>query len=456
MNNTALQGLSYYVKTYGCQMNLSDSEKVSGMLDAAGAYPVSSFEEANIVVFMTCCVREAADVRLYGQVASIKNMPAPDGGVRCIAVGGCIGQRDAEHLIEKLPHVDVVFGTHTFKDITALIAEAIQTDQPVVAIDEASGDSQAELPVHREHDFRAWLPIITGCNNFCTFCIVPHVRGREHSYSMEMLIADATLMKAQGVREITLLGQNVNSYGRDRYGEPQFAKLLHEVGKTGIERIRFVTSHPKDLLDETIEAMAEVDAVMPALHLAVQSGSDGVLKRMNRRYTAEHYLSLVDKVRTAIPDIALSTDIIVGFPGETEDDFEATLELARKVGYAQAFTFIYSKRENTRAARFKDQLDREVVQERFDRLVAVIQESAYAYNQQFDKQTVEVLVEGTSKRDEQVLTGRSRHDQTVNFVLPASCPQATPADLVGKIVNVTVESAKTWYLAGTMIDGSVR
>ena len=433
-------------------MNMHDSERVSGLLDSCGCLEVASPEEADIVIFMTCCVREAADTRLYGQCSSCKSLPAPPSGRRVIAVGGCIAQRDGAGLLTNLDNVDVIFGTHSITHVAELIAAAFEDRDTHVLCDENDPAPATSMPWHRAENYRAWVPIMTGCNNFCSYCIVPYVRGREKSRPFEEIVDEVTGLVRMGVREITLLGQNVNSYGRDLFGAPRFAELLREVGETGIERIFFTSSHPKDLLPETIEAMAEVPAVTPQLHLAVQSGSSRILKLMNRKYTRDQYLDLIRRVRERIPGIALSTDIIVGFPGETEEDFEQTLSLAREVGYAQAFTFIYSKREGTPAAKIDDPTPREVILERFDRLVKVIEDSAYAFNQHDLGATVPVLVEGTSKKDATKMIGKSPKNQTVH----APLPEGTTIDgLVGKIVDVKVDTARTWYLSGTMV-GSPR
>jgi tRNA-2-methylthio-N6-dimethylallyladenosine synthase len=487
------QGLRYCLRTFGCQMNKHDSERVAGMLEALGALEATAVEDADIIVFMTCCVREAADVRLMGQVASLKNLPKPgklgdqggdqgeldgrgggqgggqgDGrngdrngdswrGRRVIAVGGCIGQRDGGRLIEQLPHVDVVFGTHNIAHLPQLIRAAFEQGSKQVEVFEdgaSEGHSAAatELPTHREHAWHAWLPIMTGCDNFCSYCVVPYVRGREKSRPFEEIVAEAARLAAEGVREITLLGQNVNSYGRDLYGAPRFAEVLREVGASGVERLRFATSHPKDLSPETIAAFAETPAVMPQLHLPVQSGSDAVLKAMNRNYSAAHYLGLIESVRVACDaagkDVAFSTDVIVGFPGEDEEDFERTMELVRAVGYSQAFTFIYSRREGTPAATLQNEVPRAQAQERFDRLVELVQASAWEQNQKELGAVLPVLFEGSSKRDERILAGRSPKGQTVHVPLPEG---RASAEYAGRILDVAVEEARTWYLRGRLV-----
>lgn len=450
---TPFSNLTFCIHTFGCQMNKHDSERIAGMLEGLGALMVDTIEEADIVAFMTCCVREAADTRLYGQVASMKNVPLrPDSPLskRIIAVGGCIGQRDGDKLTAELPHLDVVFGTHNLGSLPKLIEAAIEEGGHHVEVLDAASSFPTELPTAREHSWAAWLPITIGCNNFCSYCIVPYVRGREKSRPLEDIVAEAEGYVRAGVKEITLLGQNVNSYGRDLYGSPRFADVLKAVDATGIARLRFATSHPKDLTDEVIEQFGSLRSLMPALHLPVQSGSDRVLRAMNRRYTTDHYRELVRKLRAVLPDIALSTDIIVGFPGETEEDFEGTYQLIDEIGYHQVFTFIYSKREGTPAARMEDNTPHEVIQERFDRLVDLVQRRAYELNQVDRGSVVDVLVEGASKRDARLLSGKSPKNQTVH----APVPEGVSAEsLAGSIVRVRIDEAKTWYLSGEIVDG---
>ena len=450
-----LLGTTYVVRAFGCQMNLHDAERVRGMLEEAGSLPVEAYEDADIVVFLTCCVREAADTRLYGQVATMRTLPLREGSPcsrRIVAVGGCIGQRDGDSLFVNLPNVDVVFGTHTLSRVVELVSRVLDggEDHLLALLDaDAPGQASTDLPTHRESDFHAWVPITFGCNNFCTYCIVPYVRGRERSRQFDEIVQEVGHLVDAGCKEVTLLGQNVNSYGRDLYGSPRFAELLRACGQTGIPRIRFATSHPKDLSDETIEAMAQTPAVMPALHLPVQSGSTRILKKMNRTYTREGYLDLVGRIRAAMPDIALSTDVIVGFPGETQQDFEQTLSLVEEVGYAQTFTFIYSKREGTPAATMPDDTPREIIQQRFDHLVESVQRCAFDANQPELGKTLPVLFEGLSKRDSSMLTGRSPKNQTVHAPLPAG---RIADELIGSILPVHVEEARTWYLRGSLVE----
>lgn len=449
-----LVGKTYYVRTFGCQMNLHDSERVAGVLDECGCICVDDPDHADIVVFMTCCVREKADQHLYGQASAMVSAPTPPSGRRVVAIGGCIAQRDGERIREHVACADVVFGTSAISSLPALLADAFAGDGSRAEVDtvEEGRPFSTDLPSHRATPFHAWVPIMTGCNNFCTYCIVPYVRGREKSRTIESVVSEVEQLVSGGVREVTLLGQNVNSYGRNIYGEPRFAELLRRVAGTGVERIRFTSSNPKDLSDATIAAMAETPAVMPHLHLAVQSGSTRVLRAMNRSYTHEEYLELVGRLRAAMPGLALSTDIIVGFPGETEEDFQDTLSLVREASFSSAYTFIYSRRPGTPAAEMADDTPREVIQERFDRLAALVADQAHEANQAFLGGLVSVLVEGVSKRDAGVLVGHSEHNQTVHFALPDG---RSSEGLVGSIVDVRVDEARTWYLRGA-VEGEPR
>lgn len=450
--NSVLEGLSYNVQTFGCQMNKHDSERISGLLRSKGAVEVDSIEDADVVVFMTCCVRESAETRLLGHVNSIKNMP-PKGssrvGRRIVAIGGCMGQNYGEGLLERAPGIDVVFGTHNISELPKLVEASIASEGFEHHTLLQADDFPTDLPTKRESPWSAWLPITIGCDNYCTYCIVPYVRGREKSRPLEDIAEEARRYGEAGVKEITLLGQNVNSYGRDLYSEPRFADVLDAVDASGVERLRFATSHPKDLTDEVIARFGTLRSLMPALHLPVQSGSNRILAAMNRRYTREHYLGLIEKLRAVVPDIALSTDIIVGFPGETEEDFMETYRLVEEVGYGQVFTFIYSKREGTPAAAMEDDTPREVIQERFDRLVDLVQRKAWEANQGELDTIVPVLIEGVSKRDELVLAGKSPKNQTVHAPVPAGL---RPEDLIGTIVPVAIDEARTWYLSGTVVD----
>jgi tRNA-2-methylthio-N6-dimethylallyladenosine synthase len=438
---------TFDVRTFGCQMNKHDSERIAGLLLSMGLTRAADGASPDVVVYNTCCVRENADERLYGQVASVKALKSANRDT-LIAVGGCVGQRDGAELARQLPHVDVVFGTHNIGNLPALLNAAAESRRPVVEVLESSeGDFASDLPTEREHAWHAWVPITVGCDNYCTYCVVPYVRGRERSRPLDDVITEVDHLIADGVVEITLLGQNVNSYGRDLYGEPRFAELLDAVAQTGVDRIRFTTSHPKDLSDATIATMASHPNIARYLHLPVQSGSDDVLMRMNRHYTQKSYLALVGRLYAAMPDLALSTDVIVGFPGETEEDFQRTMEVVEAARYDQAFTFIYSPREGTPAAMMEDQVPRELSQPRFDRLVAAVQGSALTKAQAYIGTVERVLVEGPSKRDPDVLAGRTNGNKMVH----AACPEGvTPAALAGTFVDVEITDAQTWFLFGNV------
>ncbi len=428
-------------------MNKHDSERVAGLLESSGLSHGPDIASADVVVFMTCCVRENADGRAMGQVASFKALK----DVRphtIIAVGGCVSQRDGSSLLRELPHVDIVFGTHNVGRLPELLSRAMAGERGVVEVLDGTNDFASDLPGVREHPWHAWVPITVGCDNHCTYCIVPRVRGPERSRTVESVIDEVTRLVADGVREVTLLGQNVNSYGRDLYGQPRFAEILSRVAATGVPRIRFATSHPKDLSDETIAVMASSPSICKALHLPVQSGSDRVLRAMNRHYTQSTYLSLVGRLYDAIPNLALSTDIIVGFPTESEDDFQDTLRVVREAHYDQAFTFIYSPREGTPAAAMEGHVDREVIQDRFDRLVAEIHSGATENNAKLLGTTQRVLVEGASRRDENVLAGRNEGNKVIHAPIPIG---RRAEELAGTFVDVEITETHTWFLAGTII-----
>lgn len=450
MNRSALlTGRTYFVRTFGCQMNLHDSERVAGVLDDCGCIAVATPEEADIVVFMTCSVREKADTHLYGQASGIVSLAPPPSGHRILAIGGCVAQRDGAELRRTIPGVNVVFGTGAIASLPILLEAALSDTSDEIMVDTAdvSRDATFDLPQHREFGWHAWVPIMSGCDNFCSYCIVPYVRGRERSRSFERVVAECEKLVADGAREICLLGQNVNSYGRDLYGSPRFAELFRAVGATGIERLRFTSSNPKDMTDDVISALAETPAAMPHLHLAVQSGSTRILAAMNRKYSRDDYLALVERLYAAIPGLAISTDIIVGFPGETEEDFSDTLSLVERVRFASAFTFIYSPRPGTPAAKMADDTPRELIQQRFERLGALVVDLAYEHNQRYLHTIRPVLVEGPSKRDPSVLVGHSPENVTVHF--PA--PRDDAHTLIGDIVDVRIEQARTWYLSGVAI-----
>jgi tRNA-2-methylthio-N6-dimethylallyladenosine synthase len=439
---------TFEVRTLGCQMNKHDSERIAGMLLARGMTPAPAGETADVIVFNTCCVRDNADQRLYGQVSSLSGIRRERGTV--IAVGGCIGQRDGSALLRTLPQIDVVFGTHNLARLPLLLDAAADSPRPIVEVEgPSSGDFTSDLPSLREHPWHAWVPIAVGCDNFCTYCIVPSVRGRERSRALQDVLAEVRRLASEGVVEVTLLGQNVNSYGRDLYGAPRFAELLRSVADTGVQRVRFTTSHPKDLSDETIRAIAESPQVCRHVHLPVQSGSDRILAAMNRHYTREDYLRLVDRLYEAMPDLSLTTDIIVGFPGETDDDFEETMRVVDAARYDQAFTFIYSPRKGTLAADMPHQVAREVVQPRFDRLVAAVQASALTKNLPLVSTVQTVLVEGASKRDPRMLSGRTGGNKVIHVPAPDG---ASVDRIAGTLVEVRIDDAQTWFCMGTLME----
>jgi tRNA-2-methylthio-N6-dimethylallyladenosine synthase len=436
----------YYVRTFGCQMNKHDSERIAGLLAAEGLARASEPSEADVVVFNTCCVRAGAEERLRGQVASLRALKDVRPHV-LIAIGGCVAQKEGDRLVRDLPHVDVVFGTDEIAALPDLLERARTTGRAAVDVGTDDRAFASDLPAERDKRWHAWLPITVGCDNHCSYCIVPSVRGPERSRRFDSVVDEARRLVADGVVEITLLGQNVNSYGRDLYGGPRFAEMLRAVAATGVRRVRFATSHPKDLTEETIEAIRDVSEVCPSLHLPVQSGSSRILRRMARGYTKEHYLTLIDRLYQEIPGIALSTDVIVGFPGETDEDFADTMDVIRRARFDQAFTFLFSPREGTAAAQMGDTVEREVAQARFDRLVEQVNASATAKNEPFVGSVQRVLLEGASKRDASMLLGRTE----TNKVVHAPCPEGgEPGDLAGTFVEIEIESAHTWFLAGRL------
>ncbi|HWC35662.1 MAG TPA: tRNA (N6-isopentenyl adenosine(37)-C2)-methylthiotransferase MiaB [Mycobacteriales bacterium] len=420
---------TYEVRTYGCQMNVHDSERICGLLETAGYERAADGDTADVVVFNTCAVRENADNRLYGNLGHLAPVKAAKPGMQ-IAVGGCLAQKDRGTIVERAPWVDVVFGTHNVGALPALLERARIEQESQVELLEALETFPSTLPTRRESAYRAWVSISVGCNNTCTFCIVPSLRGKERDRRPGDVLAEIEALVADGVVEITLLGQNVNSYGVEFGDREAFGKLLRACGGIdGLERVRFTSPHPRDFTDDVISAMAETPNVMPSLHMPLQSGSDRVLAAMRRSYRAERYLGIIDRVRAAIPHAAITTDIIVGFPGETEADFQATLDVARVARFAGAFTFQYSIRPGTPAATMADQIPADLVAERYERLVAVVEEVAWSENQALVGSEVEVLVavgEGRKDAATQRLSGRARDNRLVHL---AAC-DARPGDFV--------------------------
>ncbi|MBW8483582.1 tRNA (N6-isopentenyl adenosine(37)-C2)-methylthiotransferase MiaB [Actinomadura parmotrematis] len=458
---------TYEIRTYGCQMNVHDSERLSGLLEDAG-YVRAAGAEPDVVVFNTCAVRENADNRLYGNLGHLR--PVKDGrpGMQ-IAVGGCLAQKDRDTIVRRAPWVDVVFGTHNIGSLPALLERARVMDEAQVEIEESLVTFPSTLPTRRESPYAAWVSVSVGCNNTCTFCIVPSLRGKERDRRPGEILAEVEALVADGVVEITLLGQNVNAYGSGfgslasapaevremtRGGQSAFAGLLRACGGiAGLERVRFTSPHPKDFTDDVIAAMAETPNVMPSLHMPLQSGSDAVLKAMRRSYRQERYLGIIGKVRAAIPDAAITTDIIVGFPGETDEDFEQTLHVVREARFSSAFTFQYSKRPGTPAATMDGQLPKHVVQERYERLVALQEEISWAENRAQLGRTLDVLVaEGEGRKDQATrrLSGRAADNRLVHFAAPDEAVRP------GDMVPVEVTYAAPHHLVADIVAGPVR
>lgn len=441
---------TFAIRTFGCQMNEHDSERLAGLMVADGLIPVASGEEPDVVIFNTCTIRENADLKLYSALGQLKAQKENRPDMQ-IAVGGCMAQKDRGEILERAGWVDVVFGTHNLNSAPALLRRA-RSEGPLVEIldapdPEASRDMAPALYAVRELEFAAWMTIQTGCDNTCAYCIVPAVRGAEISRPLADLVREAEMLAKAGVSEITVLGQNVNSYGRDitKRG-PLFAELLRELGAiSGIERIRFTSPHPKDLRPETIEAMAEIDAVCPQLHLPLQSGSNRVLRAMRRGYSAERYMERLAAAREAISDLAVTTDIIVGFPGESDAEFNESLEVIASAEFDSAYTFIFSPRSGTRAAEMvEDFVDDDVVKQRFERLKQVLDRSALARHRGRVGQREEVLVEGPSRRNDQMLSGRTRQGKLVHFASPVEPLRA------GSLAMVDITYAAPYHLLGEL------
>ena len=427
---------SFEIRTYGCQMNMHDSERLAGLLEEAGYRRAADGAAPDVIVFNTCAVRENADNRLYGNLGHLLPVKNSHPGMQ-IAVGGCLAQKDRAGITARAPWVDVVFGTHNIGSLPALLDRARIQQQAQVEIVESLERFPSVLPARRESPYSAWVAISVGCNNTCTFCIVPSLRGREEDRSPGDVLAEIRALAADGVIEVTLLGQNVNSYGAGFGDRLAFGKLLRACGEiSGLERVRFTSPHPRDFTDDVIDAMAQTPNVMPQLHMPLQSGSDAVLRAMRRAYRRDKYLAIIDRVRAAIPDAAITTDIIVGFPGETERDFRDTLDIVRRARFSGAFTFRYSSRPGTPAAAMDGQLPSDVVQDRYERLAALVQETALAANLQFAGREVEVLVADGEGRKDQVthrMSGRARDNRLVHFAPADSAPR--PGDVVTTVVT---------------------
>lgn len=442
-----LNGKKYNIITFGCQMNEHDSETIAGMLQEKGCVETMSRDDSDITIINTCSVRENADKRFFGTLGQLKKLKEKNPEyVACVC--GCMMQQ--QHIIDtiksKYPWVDIIFGTHNIHRFPELLEKVYSEKKKIAETFEDSDQIVEGLPAKRLYKHKSFVNIMYGCNNFCTYCIVPYTRGREKSRKPEDIVREITGLVADGVKEVTLLGQNVNSYrGAGENGsECDFADLIYMINDIeGLERIRFMTSHPKDLSDKLIQAFVDCEKLCNYIHLPVQAGSDRVLRRMNRKYTREKYLEVVERLRKAVPDIAISTDIIVGFPGETEEDFEETLSLVRSVKYDSAFTFLYSVRQGTPAAEYEDQIPEEVKHQRFDRLVDAVNADSAEKNAAYKGRIERVLVEGVSKKNENTLTGRTEGFKLVDF--------EGGRELIGQMVNVEITEGKTFSLTGKIV-----
>lgn len=448
----SVAGRTYEVRTFGCQMNVHDSERLSGLLEDAGYQPVVAGDTPDLIVFNTCAVRENADMRLYGTLGSLRSVKERHPGMQ-IAVGGCLAQKDKDAVVKKAPWVDVVFGTHNIGSLPALLKRASHNHQAEVEIVDALEQFPSVLPAKRESAYAGWVSVSVGCNNTCTFCIVPSLRGKEIDRRPGDILAEVQALVDQGVVEVTLLGQNVNAYGVN-FADPDlpqdrsaFSRLLRACGEiTGLERVRFTSPHPAEFTSDVIDAMAETPTVCPQLHMPLQSGSDKVLKEMRRSYRTKKFLAILDEVRQKIPHAAITTDIIVGFPGETEEDFQATLDVVEKARFTSAFTFQYSPRPGTPAAEYEQQVPKEVVQERYERLIALQERVCLEENQKLVNTEVELLVQadgGKKNAKTHRMTGRARDGRLVHFHPVGSIDQSIRP---GDIITTTVTEAKPHFL----------
>ena len=434
--------LKYYILTMGCSLNENDSEKISGMLEEMNYVRTEDYTEADFIVFNTCCIRENAEDRLFGKLGEMKKVKQSNNSI--IAIGGCMMQE--KHIVDKLkqsyPYVDIVFGTHTIHKLPQDVYETLTKNEKIEDILDIDGEIYEGVPIKRADNKKAYVTIMYGCNNFCTYCIVPYVRGRERSRNKEAILNEIKELALEGYEEVMLLGQNVNSYnGGENYN---FANLLIDVNKIdGIKKIRFISPHPKDFTGDVIDAIANCEKVSKMLHLPLQSGSTNVLKAMNRKYTKEQYLELVDKIKTKIPNVTLTTDIIVGFPGETEEDFEDTLDVVNKVGFEQVFMFIYSRRKGTVADKMENQIPEDIKHKRFSRLQKLVEEKIDEINDKYVGTIQNILIEGKSKTNENTLSGRTDSNKVV--VIEAD------EDFIGKTVQVKIIQNCKWFLRGEIV-----
>ncbi|XFA99215.1 tRNA (N6-isopentenyl adenosine(37)-C2)-methylthiotransferase MiaB [Candidatus Izemoplasma sp. B36] len=438
-------GKKYLIQTHGCQANEADTEVIKGMLESQGFTETNIIEDSDLILINTCAIRENAENKVFGELGRLKSFKKinPD---LIIAVAGCMPQEEAtiERILSKYKHVDIVFGTHNIDRFLNYLYVVMKEHKKMIEVISEEGNIVEHLPHARDHRYKGWVNIMFGCDEFCTYCIVPYTRGKERSRRKEFIIEEVKQMIAKGYKEITLLGQNVNSYGLDfEENDYSFANLLDDLSDLDIERIRFTTSHPKDFSDDLIDVIARKPNVMPYIHLPVQSGSNKVLKKMNRKYTKEQYLDLVDRIYKKIPNVSLTTDIIVGFPTETEEDFQETLDLVRKAKFEGAYTFVYSRRKGTPAASYESNITEAEAKDRLHRLNELVNEG-YAYgNKRFENKIVKVLVEGYSKTNTSVLSGHTENNKLVNLTGDES--------VIGKIVDVKITKSKTWSLEGHVV-----
>ncbi|WP_094607497.1 tRNA-2-methylthio-N(6)-dimethylallyladenosine synthase [Sporomusa silvacetica DSM 10669] len=434
----------FHTITFGCQMNLNDSERLAGQLRTIGYEATENIDQANVILINTCCVRESAEKKIYGKIGEMKRLKSVNPNL-IIGVVGCMAQKDKDKIVKKFPHVSLVMGTHNTHQLVELIAQIETSGEKVVSVWEQAERLAPDVPTVHKSQISAWVPIMYGCNNFCTYCIVPYVRGRERSRPLENIIAEIQQLGAAGFKEITLLGQNVNSYGKDLDTQVDFSDLLQAADQIEtIPRIRYMTSHPRDMNTKLIEIVKNSKRICEHFHLPVQSGSNSILEQMNRGYTTAYYRQLVTDIRKAIPGASITTDLIVGFPGETEEQFLETLEFIKSVRYDVAYTFLYSQRSGTPAAQYEGQLPLAVKKARLNQLMAVQNEISLEINEQLTGTVIEVLVEGASKKDEMKLMGRTRTNKIVLW-------EKTGTEKIGDLVNIQIDKAQTWVLKGRLL-----
>lgn len=434
----------YLVVTYGCQANERDTENINGILETLGYEACEQAEEADVILLNTCAIRDNAEQKVFGKIGSIKHLKQNNPNL-IFGLCGCMAQEETtvNEILEKYHHVDLVFGTHNIASLPQLLLEAINNKEIVIDVLSQEGDVYENLPSKRSDNIKAWVNIMYGCDKFCTYCIVPYTRGRQRSRTMDHILTEIKELKAAGYQEITLLGQNVNAYGKDLEEKVSFADLLEETAKIGIPRVRFMTSHPWDFTDEMVDIIGKYDNIMPFIHLPVQSGDDAILKIMNRQYTVESYKELYDKIKVAKPDVSFSTDIIVGYPNESEEQFQRTLDLVDYCQFDNAFTFVFSPRKGTPAAKMEDNVPVEVKKERLQILNQKVNHYMHERNLRFLNKEVLVLVDGPSKKNPEVLSGYSEHNKLVNFI--------GSDDLIGKIVKIKITEVKSFSMKGELI-----